>query len=504
MYYRISLKAYRTTRYKVVNWDHLRLEQIGIVASPTHEAEAICILHDGKESEVTTETLVLIENRCGNKILAICRAGTGSNDSLKTTVYNPGVAYAKSGKGPSTAKEFYSFRLVVVGDVSDGEIKQNKMIIAPASPVYRFKEGFNPMQLFGKSKHVLGYYATGRPDWKIPVLTEYIPHHIGIFGVTGSGKSYLARYQLIPLLREAGYDVIIFDWKGSDYAPYYEKVVNMGDIELDEEAVVLYLLEKLNYFGGGRMGEKLQSYLEEAISEGDWRGATEEETKDKLRQKLDTIIASDNPDTNWKNRYTKKVTRYLEKLTPNDLKPVMGHLTAQQLVEMVRKSHVLVVDLSYGSKEQKLSIFLSVTRYLKKLMEEKNRLNIALVVDEAPQYCPWSPRDIEQDTTEEIIGIAALGRSYGLSIILIAQGIAGEIGINAAVRRNLNTLFIGRIHPLDAQEAEKFFAASRVDVSGLLRLPEGQFYFIGKMNPSPVPLLLTFEIPEGEMVGAKR
>ncbi|MEM2485621.1 MAG: hypothetical protein QXR26_08300, partial [Candidatus Caldarchaeum sp.] len=103
-----------------------------------------------------------------------------------------------------------------------------------------------------------------------------------------------------------------------------------------------------------------------------------------------------------------------------------------------------------------------------------------------------------------MIGIAALGRSYGLSITLIAQGIAGEIGINAAVRRNLNTLFIGRIHPLDAQEAEKFFATSLVDASSLLRLPEGQFYLIGKMNPSPVPLLLTFEIPEEEKVGGNR
>ncbi len=495
--------------YSVVNWDSVKLEQIGIVASPAHENSAMCILQEGKETEVTAETLVLIDNRNGNKIVAICRGGLGSNDSLKTSFYNPGVAYAKSGKGPSTAKEFFGFTLVVVGDVTDGEIKQNKVIIAPASPVYRFAEDFNPMQLFGKSKHAIGYYATGKTLWKIPVLAEYIPHHIGIFGVTGSGKSFLARYQVIPLLREAGYDVLIFDWKGSDYAPYYENVVSMGEIELDEQAVVSYLAEKLNYFGDGRIGENLVSYLEAVVSKGDWRGANEEETKKKLWSGICAIISSDNVDapgkpSRWANIYTQKAERYFAKLSSEDLKPVMGKMTPAELVEKLRESHVVVVDLSYGSKEQKLSIFLSIARYLKKLMEEKNKLNIALVVDEAPQYCPWSPKGLEEETTREMIGIAALGRSYGLSITLIAQGIAGEIGINAAVRRNLNTLFIGRIHPLDAQEAEKFFATSLVDASSLLRLPEGQFYLIGKMNPSPVPLLLTFEIPEEEKVGGKR
>ncbi|MEM3052686.1 MAG: DUF87 domain-containing protein, partial [Candidatus Caldarchaeum sp.] len=328
-----------------------------------------------------------------------------------------------------------------------------------------------------------------------------------VFGVTGSGKSYLTRHQIIPLLREAGYDVMIFDWKGSDYAPYYEKVVNMGDIELDDQSVLSYLAQALNFFGGGSMGQRLVNYLEEVVSEGDWRGASAEETKSKLLSKMLGVIESDNAEASskrWRDIYSQKTSRYFDKLKVEDLRPVMGRTNAQQLVETLRQSHVLVVDQSFGSKDQKLSIFLSVARYLRKLMEEKNKLRIALVVDEAPQYCPWSPRGLEEETTREIIGIAALGRSYKLSIVLVAQGIAGEIGINAAVRRNLNTLFIGRIHPLDAQEAEKFFATSLVNASNLLRLPEGQFYLIGKMNPSPVPLLMTFNIPEDERVGASR
>ncbi|BAJ50711.1 conserved hypothetical protein [Candidatus Caldarchaeum subterraneum] len=492
-----------------VDWSGVKLEQIGLVASPSGENGAMCILQDGMETRVTTETLVLIENRNGNKLLAVCRSGLGSNDSLKTNVYNPGVAYAKTGKGPSTAKEFFGYQLVVIGDVTDGSIKPNRLIIAPASKVYRFDEGFNPMQLLGGTGLTLGYYATGTPTWKIPVLKEYITHHIGVFGVTGSGKSYLTRYQLIPLLRQSGFDVLIFDWKGSDYAPYYSDVINMDDILLDDESILSFLLERLNYFGGGGSAEKLAEYLDQVITEGRWRGKTAAEALETITNELYRIISEDNTDksgkpSHWANIYMRKAQRYLSKLDEDDVKPLLGTLTAEEIVEKLREKHLIVIDLSYGSKEQKLSIFLSIVGYLKRLMEEKNRLNIALVVDEAPQYCPWNPKGIEEEATRAIMSIAALGRSYGLSITLISQGIAGEIGLNAAVRRNLNTLFIGKIHPLDVPEADKFFATALVDPSSLLRLPEGHFYMIGKMNPSPVPLLLTFEIPEEEKTVGRR
>lgn len=74
--------------------------------------------------------------------------------------------------------------------------------------------------------------------------------------------------------------------------------------------------------------------------------------------------------------------------------------------------------------------------------------------------------------------------------------IAGEIGVNAAVRRNLNTQFIGKIHPLDMDEAGKLLSQLDIDPKFLLTLEEGYFYFLGKMNPSPIPLLIHFDIEE--------
>lgn len=482
------------------------LEEIGVVASGSRENESLVILYEGKERVVTNESLVLIENRNGNKVLAICRGGFGINDSLRTSEYTPGIAYARRGGSTSTAKEYYAFRLVAIGDVTSGRIVQNAKIIAPGSRVYRFNEGFNPMTFLSSSEQRLGYYATGYKTWEVPVQAEYISSHIGIFGVTGSGKSFLCRHQVVPMLLRNGYDVLILDWKGSDYAPHYPgKVLNMGDVELDDEAIIDYLASALNYFGGGDIGKRLELYLGEVIATRNWKGKDEFETAERLLSEMERVIIEDNTDqsgklSRWGDTYLRKATRAFNNLDRQDLKPVMGTMKPREIVERLRRERLLVLDLSYGAKEQKLSVFLSIARHLKGMMEEKRTLNVALVIDEAPQYCPWQPRGLEERTTKTLTELAALGRSYKLALTLISQGIAGEIGINAAVRRNLNTLFVGRIHPLDAPEAEKYFATSYVSSDQLLRLPEGHFFLIGKLNPSPVPLLITFEIPEEERV----
>lgn len=481
------------------------MKVIGIVASHATESRVTMILNEGMEREVENESLVLVENRNGGKILAVCRGGVGINDALRATIYSPGVAYAKAGRQPSTAKEFFGFNLVVIGDVSRGRIEQNKRIIAPTSPVKLFEEHEDPFSYFGPYSLKIGHYKDV-VSWKVPVREEYIPFHIGVFGVTGSGKSFFCRYELIPLLRKAGYDVLVFDWKGSDYAPYFDGKISMRDIELDDEAIISYLCSKAGNFGSGKMADTMRAYLEEALSDGEWKSYPPEGAKEVLYSKIKRAIEEDNRDkqgniTQWGRIYVRRLEKGFKRISLDDFETVLGKMGPEEIVERLRAQHVLVIDMSLGSKEQKLSVFLSVARYLKDLMEKKNRLNVALLIDEAPQYCPYSPRDLEEETTEMITSLCALGRTYGLSMILLSQGIAGEIGINAAVRRNLNTLFIGRIHPLDLDEASKLFAMSGVEPENLLRLPEGYFYFVGKMNPSPIPLLLSFQIREDEKVG---
>jgi hypothetical protein len=62
--------------------------------------------------------------------------------------------------------------------------------------------------------------------------------------------------------------------------------------------------------------------------------------------------------------------------------------------------------------------------------------------------------EFKKKVTEQIKNLATLGRKHKLNLTLIVQGIVGEIGINAVVRRNLHTNFYGRLHPLDASIQE--------------------------------------------------
>jgi len=482
------------------------LRRIGIVASNSTEMAAAVILNEGEERNVKAEDLVLIRNRNGNIVLAVCRGGLGSNENLRTAAYSPGVAYARMGRHPSNAKEFYAFGLSIIGDVTK-ELEQNKYVIAPSSDVEVFEESDNPMTYLGEGDKTIGYYKDMK-SWKVPYDPEYVPYHIGVFGVTGSGKSFLARYQLIPMLRQSGMDVIVFDWKGSDYAPFHRdaQLVKLKNAHLDEEVVFSYLLSRMDYFGftGERKYKNdAAEALEEVISEGKWREKTGPEIKALLEAYVVPIIEHNNTDargkvTHWGHLYIRKFRRGLKRLQDRDLENIMGKKTHEEILKTAREKHVLVMDLSEGSKEEKLSIFLSLARYLKGLMEEKQRLNLALLIDEGPQYCPWEPTGVQYETTEMITDLCALGRTYGLSVILLSQGIAGEIGINAAVRRNLNTQFIGKIHPLDMEEAGKLLSQLDIDPKFLVTLEDGYFYFLGKMNPSPIPLLIHFDIEEGK------
>lgn len=479
------------------------LRKIGIIASGSSEMSATVILNEGEERRVKAEDLVLIRNKGGNDVLAICRRGEGCNENLKVGAFSPGVAYAKMGKYPSNAKEYFAFGLSIIGDVTNG-LQQNKMVIAPSSDVEIFEDSDNPMKYLGKEDFTIGHYKE-HPNWRVPINEAYIPYHIGVFGVTGSGKSCLARYELIPLLRKAGYSVLVFDWKGTDYAPYYRDVVEFDQIGLDEDTIVNYLTSKMDYFGyySGeyKYRNPIREALETVIYDGEWRSVPTEALKEHLLRKVVEILRSESVTkegtiSGYGRAAIRKFSKHIQKLDEKDLKTVCGRLTPKDIVKLVKERGVLVLDISLSGKDEKLSVFLSIAKHLRDLMEQRKKLNMALVIDEGPQYCPFMPKGIESETTEVISQLCALGRSYNLSIVLLSQGIAGEIGINAAIRRNLNTQFIGKIHPLDMDEAGKLLGQLDIDPRFLVTLPDGHFYFLGKMNPSPIPLLISFKVDE--------
>lgn len=483
------------------------MRKIGIVASGSTELSASVILADGEERNVKAEDLVLIRNRNGNEMMAVCRGGLGSNENLKVGSYSPGVAYARIGHHPSNAKEYYAFGLNIIGDVSEGFLKENKMLIAPGSDVERYEETDNPMVRLGQRSNSIGYYKD-HPNWRVPIDPHFICYHMGVFASTGAGKSFLTRYQIIPFVRSAGYGVLIFDWKGSDYVPYFQCPLDISDLGLDDDVVVEYLCSAMDNFGffGSSMIERnpIKAALENVIYEGTWRRLdTPEKIRQHLLERVKTEIVSEETDqrgvlTSWGRNSRRKFEKSMVKVTDRELKNVMGRMGPSEIIEAVRQHGVAVVDISSGGKAEKLSVFLSIAKHLRQIMENKERLNICIIIDEGPQYCPFLPKGLENKTTEMISELCALGRSYNLAVVLLSQGIAGEIGINAAIRRNLNTQFIGKLNPSDMDEATRLLGKVDIDPRYLVLMPVGDFYVAGKMSPSPTPLLIHFDISEPE------
>ncbi len=486
------------------------MRKIGIVASGSSVTDAAVILNDGEEKKVKAEDLVVIENRNDNRIMAVCRTGIGSNENLRVAGFSPGIAYARLGQHPSTSKEYYAFTIDVLGDISSGSLEHNKTVIAPSSDVLLFEQEDNPMTHLGNPNGSIGYYKD-HPKWIVPMIARFIPYHIGVFATTGAGKSLLTRYQIIPFLQSSSYDLIIIDWKGSDYTPYFKTKLTLGDLALDDDSVVEYLCSAMDDFGyySGPYVERnpIKTALETVIYRGEWRKCN---SPIEFRALLDRdveqeIVVEETSDdgkggrrlSKYGRQYIERFKRYLLKVRDQDLKNVMGKIKPEQIVEIARKEHAVVVDISAGQKDEKLSVFLTIANHLRQLMQEKQKLKVAIVIDEGPQYCPFMPKGRESKTTEAISELCALGRSYELCVVLLSQGISGEIGINAAVRRNLNTQFIGKIHPLDMEEAKRLLAQGKIEDKSLTMLPEGDFYFVGKMNPSPVPLLIHFDLPKG-------
>lgn len=469
---------------------------IGIVASGSTETESRVILQEGCEKWVKAEDLVLISNNNGGEIMAVLRRGLGTNENLRTGGYHPGIAFARIGGRPSTAKETYDFAASVVGELNDS-VHQNKKIIAPGSTVELFEESDDPMRKLAGKKHLhtIGYYE-GHPTWRVPVNSSFISYHVGIFASTGGGKSYLAKHQTIPLLEKTGYDVLVLDWKGRDYAPHYpkEQVLSISQLALDSDTVVSYLTKKMKKFGYSYGGGSVTQALEEFIGGEGWRGLTTHEFRYALEK---SVIESLNPRGAVTGRPFEDEQRFrrgLKWLRDVDIQSILGTMTSKELLEKARAVHTLVIDMKKTGKDEKLSMFLTLANHLMDLMHNDEDINLALLVDEGPQYCPFNPQGIQEETTDMTIDMCALGRTHKLCICLLSQGIAGEIGINAAVRRNLNTQFVGKIHPLDMGEASNWLAPFNIDAKFLLSLPPGHFYFMGNMNPSPIPLLITFDI----------
>jgi len=476
------------------------MKKIGIIADDSSETRAKVILYSAFEDKIKREDIVLIHNgndeNPTNKILGILRKGSGKNELLNPSRYRPDIAYAKIGGEPSSSREIYSFEIIPIGSFSSEEkLSPNRLIIKPRSPVYLFEENENPCELIKNSCKELSYldaYLEGHRSWKVPADAFYIPYHIGVFGTTGTGKSWFTRKVLMPFYLKNNYKVLVLDWSGVDYVPYFkDNVIKISQIKMDNQSILDFFADLTDNFYDNKT---LESAIEDFVSR--WHEIIKGKDEYQIKAILDDHLRGFEVDKKYKIPYERSSKKALNRITPELIRHLMGNIEFASIFDLIEQSRLVILDMSGFSSEIKLSFFLTLSSHLYNMMLKGKNLYLALIIDEAPQYCPFNPEGIQRKVTEEIKNLAALGRKHRLNLTLIAQGIAGEIGINAAVRRNLNTNFYGRLHPLDVTQggAKDWLEPYGITADYLLTLEDGRFYFAGIMNPSPVPLLITYDI----------
>ena len=461
---------------------------VGFVASGSRSSWCYVLLVEGMEDKVKEECLAYVVDR-GQKVLGILRSGMGVDENLRVGAYSPGVAYARKGMKPSSSRRSFTYVFSAIGRVGDdGEIGENRLILKPGSPVYLCME--NPFEKIG-GNHLYAARHWEKP-WRIPFDPAGIPMHILVVGSTGSGKSFLTRSVILPLMREAGYSVLAFDWHGCDYAPYVkeDEKMSMGDVEMDGAAAARYVGAKAMFFGYSASDNKPYRALRGVMEgSGGWRCRDPRSLQEWIMNEMADIMG----EKAWV-RVERAVERGLSRLKEEDWKRILGRTGPSEMIGKARMNGFLVVDMGGFGGEEKLSVFLSIAGEVKSRIEKGEEMNLCMVIDEAPQYAGYNAKGTQQYTRDVIRDLAATGRKHRLSLVLVSQGLAGEIGVDASVRRNLNTHFIGRILPQDRREVEEMLGAYHIDYEGLLRLERGQFYFEGRMNPFPTPILISFDI----------
>lgn len=425
------------------------------------------------------------------------------------------------------------------------EMPGAKTLVVPPYPndkVYEMKLPEQSEEIFGlpsKSEGIIWYGTlVGYEKAPIPLNVENIPMHVGVFGTTGSGKSYdtgALIEQLVQIYdREdkiLSFPVLIIDANGDyvDYVKYFETKKKFGAAatvtryvfpkspELSKHgvkpiAIDLNLVSKRElaeaivlYYSGGEKNElqingleRLVAYMEDSsfISEGNYQSIfTDSEKFEKATESL--------KDLGLHAATAAAVLRALEKFV--DIEEDYGLLSQEPKLDksfvdnLTKNREIATIDFSAAGapgiaptlKQFVMSYLASVlfrvfTEYK---MEGKERYML-WIIEESQNYCPnLATYNIGYSLAREKLGaIATQGRKFGLSLCLISQR---PSFVDQVVLSMCNTFFIHRISPEDVPFVKRVTGGLPSSLERrLTTLENGELVVSGQMLTLPFPMLI--------------
>ena len=521
---------------------------MGIVLSGATTTSAVAQLTRRGEDVVLEGMLLVIScRRSGQRILARVDSLRPVNDFFRegdvwSSVRRLGEL--EESLLEEVARQYTLAELTLIGVLGEKGLGSVRRPPAPGARVLMLDIAKEAKELFGAEPGTPGivWYGTlaGYENAPIPLNVENITMHMGVFGETGSGKSYGVGYLIELLSRipvgdgEAAIPILVIDANG-DYLDYHRHFVEHGELgafrgvmrlvfsisRAANEPLTHVLTIGLDEFTARDLAEFIVGYkygglefneLQVSALERTLREVVEEtgySYTELLTSRIDLVYAKLNELSTGRgapvhHQTAKAVRTALEKFE-NDLveqykvvdrKPM---LSSSFVDKITKEPWLVLIDFSpEGSPGIPLPVKQLVVGYLTRVLyrqftEYKVRGDeryLLFVIEEAQNYAP-NPRNYPLGWSiarDYLALIATQGRKFGLSLCLVSQRPAF---IDPVVLSMLNTWFIHRVAPEDVPYIARASGGLPQGLEKrLTSLPRGVAVVAGQMNILGVPLLV--------------
>ncbi len=284
-----------------------------------------------------------------------------------------------------------------------------------------------------------GIYLGKTRYMSVPVYwnpTKLINPHIGVVGITGSGKSYLVKTFLTRASLVWGSNAIILDWVGE-----YDKWVRQaGGRVIDLSKEKLNLLE----LSGVSKEERIQQILSSLDLLLDLRQFPDvrdeiEEALEKLYSKKRSVAPTlKDLGAFLEKAKSKRAARLIKRFTSQGSDFFAGKSTLN--IKNLTNSGLVCIDLhSLPTEEIRSLAGLAILQKIKETMRkaeisDKQAIKLFVVLDEA-----WK---IAQDERSDVITIVREGRKYNFALLLATQN---PTDMHKTIFSNVGTLFVLRL-----------------------------------------------------------
>ncbi len=520
---------------------------VGVILTGATTQKALCQLYQDSERGKVREGkfLVVKSGSEGKRILARISKIIPQNE-----FYTEGDAWTEARRKQieipaQLARQYEVCELDILAEMPGA-----RALTVPPYPndkVYEMKLPEQSEEIFGlptKSEGIIWYGTlVGYKNAPIPLDIGNIPMHIGIFGTTGSGKSFdtgALIEQLVKIYdkedRILAFPILIIDASGDylDYVDFFEEKKKFGaaanvtryvfpkspelsKLRVKPIAIDLNLMTKrdlaeaivLFYSGGAKNElqvtgiEKLLSYMEDSaiISQGNYHSIFTD--SDKFDQATESL-----KELGIHGATAAAVLRALEKFSDIEnehnllsQKPKLGKAFVDNLTN---NREIAIIDFSAAgapgiAPTLKQFIMSYLASVLFRVFTEYKTVGEARymlwIIEETQNYCPnLSTYSVGYSLArEKLSAIATQGRKFGLSLCLISQR---PSFVDQVVLSMCNSFFIHRISPEDVSFVKRVTGGLPKSLERrLTTLENGELIVSGQMLRIPFPMLIRVPYP---------